>query len=173
MNICEIDWRIEPLHNIVLAIDAGLAEILAQLESSELDGLTALEHAEPLLGLGFVAAQNYALGAWTDLNHVRRESGKAPVNKLVCYKSDSIAAVPGTTRMEAINATANYFKHKDEWSHWPIGETTRTLARIGINASTEFPCSEAARFFCGDGWKLIILHQIVKEWREHIFRTFR
>ena len=173
MHINEFDWRIEPLHNIVVAIDAGLAVVSAQAESEELDGLTAFEHSEPLLGLGFVAFQNYALGAWTDLNHVRKHSGKPPVNKLDCYKTDSMAIVPGATRIEAINATANYFKHNEEWSQWPANETTRTLNRMGITHSTEFPCAETMRLFCGDRWRLIILHQVVREWREHIFNTLR
>ena len=173
MHIREFDWRIEPLHNIIIAIDAGLAVVRAQRESDELDGITALEHSEPLLGLGFVAAQNYALGAWTDLNHVRKDSGKQPVSKLDCYKTDSIAAIPGVTRIKAINATANYFKHNEEWTQWPANETTRTLTRMGITPSTDFPCVEATRLFCGDGWRLIILHQVVREWREHIFNTLR
>ena len=80
MNIHEIDWRVEPLHDVIVGIEAGLAAIGQRLEEKDGDGITALEHAEPLLGLGFVAAQAYVLGTWTDLNRIRFRA-KAPVSR--------------------------------------------------------------------------------------------
>ena len=35
MQIYEIDWRIEPLHDVVLGIDAGLAAIHQRLDTEE------------------------------------------------------------------------------------------------------------------------------------------
>jgi hypothetical protein len=173
MHIREIDWRIEPLHDIIVGIDAGIAAVRERLDAEEIDGLTALGHLEPILGLGFVAFQNYVLGTWTDINEIRKSRGKPPVSKLDCYTCDPITVRGGTTRIELINAAANYFKHHDEWSQWPTNETTRTLSRIGIAQQNEFPCSDAARIFCGDNWKLVVLHQIVQEWRTHVFKILR
>jgi hypothetical protein len=173
MHIREIDWRIEPLHDIIVGIDAGIAAVRERLDAEEIDGLTALGHLEPILGLGFLAFQNYVLGTWTDINEIRKSRGKPPVSKLDCYTCDPITVREGTTRIELINAAANYFKHHDEWSQWPTNETTRTLSRIGIAQQNEFPCSDVARIFCGDNWELVVLHQIVQEWRTHVFKILR
>jgi len=173
MNIHEIDWRVESLHDVIVGIEAGLAAIGQRLEEEDGDGITALEHAEPLLGLGFVAAQGYVLGTWTDLNRIRDSSAKAPVSKTDCYATDSITVQAGITRVHVINATANYFKHHDEWTEWPRNETARILAAVGITKDTEFLCIHATELLCGPAWRLIVLHQIVKEWREHVIRTLR
>jgi hypothetical protein len=173
MNIHEIDWRIEPLHDIIVGIEAGLTTIRQRLEEEDDDGITACDHAEPLLGLGFVAAQAYVLGTWTDLNHIRSDSAKIPISKSDCYASDSIKVRDGITRIHVINAAANYFKHHDEWTAWPKNETARILASIGITKDTEFPCIHTVQLLCGPAWRLIVLHQIVKEWREHVIRTLQ
>jgi hypothetical protein len=82
MHIREIDWRTEPLHDITIGIDAALAAVKERLGGENIDGLTALCQMEPILGLGFVAFQNYALGTWTDLNAIRKRARKHPVDKL-------------------------------------------------------------------------------------------
>jgi hypothetical protein len=171
MNIHEIDWRVEPLHDVIVGIEAGLATIRQRVEQEDDDGITVLDHAEPLLGLGFVAAQAYVLGTWTDLNRIRDSSARAPVSKTACYATDSITVQDGITRIHVINAAANYFKHHDEWLEWPSNETARILACVGITKDTEFPCVQAAHLLCGPAWRLIVLHQVVKEWREHVIRA--
>ena len=174
MHINEIDWRIEPLHDVIVGIEAGLKSVEERLKQEEdFDGLSAREHAEMLLGLGFVAAQAYVLGVWTDLNRIRKKEGLPPVGKIDCYASDPVTLHRGPTRIQVINATANYFKHHDEWLAWPNNETTQALRRVGITENTEFPCVEATQLFCGRSWEFIVLHQIVREWRAHVFNIFR
>jgi hypothetical protein len=173
MHLREFDFRIDPLHDIISAVDSGLAAVRERLNEKEADGFTALENAEPLLGLGFVAAQTYALGTWADLNVVRRNGGKQPVTKMDCYACDPFTLKGGPTRIQVINAIANYFKHHDEWTVWPTNETTATLIRIGITRRTEFPIVEVTQLFTGSDWELIVLHQIVKEWRDHVFCNLR
>ncbi len=175
MHVSEIDWRIEPLHDVIVGIDAGLAAIGERLANEDgFDGLSAREHAEPLFGLGFVAAQTYAVGTVSDLNSVRMSRGKSKKGKLECYECDSIRVKGCVTRIELINAVANYFKHHDQWTRWPTGSDqgapdTRTLRTVGITAQTEFPSIDAVDLLCGTSWELIVLHQIVKEWRAHLF----
>ncbi len=171
MNVYEFDWRIGPLYEVIVGIDAGLAEIGRRIDKEEgFNGLTAREHAEPLLGLGFVAAQTYAHGTWTDLNQIRSSRGKPKLSKSDCYKCDPIKLKGKATRIEVINATANYFKHHDEWSGWPADKTTRILSSVGITQLTEFPCIEATELFCGKSWEFVVVHQVVKEWRVHALK---
>jgi hypothetical protein len=174
MNIHEIDWRIDPLYDVIVGIEAGLKTVEQRLEDEEgFDGITANEHAESLLGLGFVAAQTYAVGSFGDLNRIRKSSGKPPLTKSDCYAADPITVKGGATRIEFINATANYFKHHGEWPQWPTNETTRILAGVGITKDTEFPCVIATQLLSGNTWELIVLHQIVKEWRANVLSTLK
>jgi hypothetical protein len=174
MIIDEVDWRIGPLERVVVGIDAGLDAIKAQIGNPEwYDGLHAYEDAEPLLGLGFVAFQTYALGTVQDLNRIRASRDKPKTHKLDCYSCDPIALNGGVTRIRLVNAVANYFKHRDQWSRWPISgddgfEDAQILARVGITQKTDFPCIEATNLLCGTSWKMIVLHQIVREWRAHL-----
>ena len=177
MHLREINWRIGPLHDVIVGIDAGLAAIHERLDAEEgFDGISAREHAEPLFGLGFVAAQSYALGTVSDLNSIRMSRHKPKKEKLDCYACDTIARKGSVTRIQLINASANYFKHHDEWARWPTGSErgahdTRALGCVGITEKTEFPCIAAVDLLCGTSWELIVLHQILKEWRVHLFST--
>jgi hypothetical protein len=177
MHFREIDTRIEPLHDVIVGIDAGLAAIHERLGvEAGFDGISAREHAEPLFGLGFVAAQSYALGTVSDLNSVRMSRHKAKKEKLDCYDCDTIAVRGVVTRIRLINATANYFKHHDEWTRWPSASDrgaydTDVLGRVGITEQTEFPCIEVVDLLCGTSWELIVVHQMLKEWRAHLFST--
>ena len=177
-NFHEIDWRIQPLRNVIVGINAGLAAIQKRLDTEGwFDGIWAREYAEPLFGLGFVAAQTYALGTVTDLISVRMSRGKSKEDKLeefkkVCYACDTVVLRGGVKRIQIINASANYFKHHDEWgARWPRNYNTETLDKVGINEKTEFPCIDAVDLLCGTSWELIVLHQILKEWRAHLFST--
>ncbi len=177
MHLSEIDWRIGPLHDVIVGIDAALAAIHERLDSEDgFDGISAREHAEPLFGLGLVAAQTYALGAVSDLNAVRMSRREPEKSKLDCYACDTIALNGGVTRIQVITASANYFKHHDEWAWWPAGSDrgahdTKTLGTVGITEKTEFPCIAVVDLLCGTSWELIVLHQILKEWRAHLFST--
>lgn len=177
MHIDEIDWRIEPLQDVIAGLGAGLASIHERLDAEEgFDGLSVAEHVEPLLGLGFVAAQSYALGTVSDLNSVRTSRGKPKKDKLDCYACDTTRLMGGLTRIQLINASANYFKHHDEWVRWPTGNDrgahdTKALASVGITEKTEFPCIDAAALLCGTRWELIVLHRILQDWRVHLFNT--
>ena len=75
------------------------------------------------------------------------------------------------TRIEVINATANYFKHHEEWSGWPATETTQILSSVGITQRTELPCIEVTELFCGKSWEFVVVHQVVKEWRLHVLNS--
>ena len=187
MHLREFDWRIEPLHHVIVGIGAGLAEIRGRMDDEEwFDGLHAREEAEPLLGLGFVAFQTYAVGTVSDLNEVRVDGGKTKLKDYECYARDPVKVNGMATRLELINSAANYFKHHDQWPEpWPtntkakdkkerdIARTVHGLGLVGITQETEFPCIQIVELLCGTSWELIVVHQIVKEWRVHMFDNFR
>jgi hypothetical protein len=78
------------------------------------------------------------------------------------------------TRIQLVHAVANYFKHHDEWPRWPTNKgdsgfhDAEILARVGITQKTTHPCIAATNLLCGTGWKMIVLHQIVRQWRAHL-----
>jgi hypothetical protein len=114
MNIWEIDFGgIGALEHVVVGIDAGLAAIRAQIGEGDLesyDGDQARDDAEPLLGLGFVAFQRYAVRAVVDLNRIRAKRRKPKKNKLDCYSCDPVTLRGGVTRIQLVHAVANYFQ---------------------------------------------------------------
>jgi hypothetical protein len=175
MNLGEVDFGTGVLEHVVVGIDAGLASIEAQIGDPEwYDGVHACDDAEPLLGLGFVAFQTYAVRAVADLNRIRARHRKPKKNKLDCYSCDPVTLRGRVTRIQLVHAVANYFKHHDEWSRWPTRDKdqgfhdTQILASVGITQKTEHPCIEATNLLCGTGWKMIVIHQIVQEWRAHL-----
>jgi len=163
VNTREIDFGgIGALEHVVVGIDAGLAAIHARIGDPEwYDGDHARDDAEPLLGLGFVAFQTYAVPAVVDLNRIRGDRRKPKKNKLDCYSCDPVTLRGGVTRIQLVNAVANYWKHHDEWSRWPINDKdqgfydTQTLACVGITQETVHPCIEATNLLCGTDWKMI------------------
>lgn len=181
MQLREIDWRIGPLRNVIAGIDAGLAAIQERLDTEEwFDGISAREYAEPLFGLGFVAAQTYAIGTVSDLNSVRMSRGKPEEKlkkfKIACFKCNTVVLNGGVTHIQLINASANYFKHNDEWPRWPTGNDlgahdTKILGDVGITEKTEFPCIDAVDLLFDTSWNLNVLLQIMEEWRAYLFST--
>jgi len=180
MHFREMDMRIGPLDYVIVGIDAGLAAIQARMEEVEwYDGLHAREDAEPLLGLGFVAFQTYATGAVSDLNQIRRDRGKPELTDHDCYACDAVRVAGVATRLQLIHSAANYFKHHDQWPNpWPTvkhpaARAVNVLGLFGITQRTEFPCIKTVEILCGTSWKLIVLHQMVGEWRAHLFSTLQ
>ena len=171
----EIDRRITPLHAVFVGIEAGLKAIEEQIDKEPgFDGLTAVEHANPLLGLAFVAAQTYVLGACTDLNRLRELHGyEKELKHDQCRASDPVTVRPGVNRIQLIHAIANYFKHHDQWPNPRSKKDRKVLCHVGITETTEFPCVEATRLLCGESWDMMVLYHIVKEWRAHIFSVLR
>jgi hypothetical protein len=177
MKLQETDRFIEPFQEVIAGIEAGLRAIGERVNTEAgFNGSAARDHAEPLLGIGLVAGQTYALGTVCDLNRIRESRGKRPQEALYYYTRDTGVVTGGTTRIELIHAGANYFKLHEQWTDWPVNGqaavTTRILARAGITPKTNWPCSAAIELLCGTNWRLLLLPEIVKEWRAHLFKTF-
>jgi hypothetical protein len=177
MHAQEFDRFIEPFQEVIAGIEAKLGAIGERVKAEVgFNGNTARDHVEPLLGLGFAAGQSYVLGTVYALNRLRQSRGKRPQEAPYYYARDLGVVFGGTTRIELIDACANYFQLHEQWREWPTngraGIVTRILARAGITRKTARPCSAAIELLCGKNWKLFLLTEIVSEWRARLFKTF-
>ncbi|MGH7179592.1 MAG: hypothetical protein ACREJC_19610 [Tepidisphaeraceae bacterium] len=162
MHIREIDWRHSWISQTLDALDQGLASLRADFS----DGIDLLEHAETLVGLGYVAIQVYIRGASEDLASLFPSCPKVTV-----LRSSESAVVndANLTHIESIWAAANYFKHHEEWRDWERDarkDTLSALKKLGISAKTEFPCAKVLQRLQGDDWQLASLLDVAKSWRE-------
>jgi hypothetical protein len=176
MNIDEMDFRYSWLSSIFQALEAGLESIEERgKEEAWFDGLWQLEHSESLFGISFITAQTYILGTTQDINRIRETSGKPPLDKIQYYSDDDKQLANGTSRIALINSIANYYKHHDEWKLWPVNITTKTLADVGINDQTEFPCCKAATTLWNEKeWqRLENLLSMISEWRGYILNKYK
>jgi hypothetical protein len=166
-DVRSFDWRYSWTREALEGLDASLQ----RLAVSQRDGLDMLEHAETLVGLGYVALQAYLSSALSDLKVVVGAGCPGPRR----LRSERSAVIPGTVLsfVQVIWAAANYFKHHDEWPSWaPDGkrkDTVEMLAKVGISERSEFPCSELLRLLRQGGWDLAPLADVVSEWREAWF----
>lgn len=173
----DLDYRYSWLSTILTGLKAGFDEIDALSKQHDwFDGLWQCEYAEPIVGVAFVAAQAYLVGVVADLGRSEPPKGK-PLEDYVrgkkrgFYKDDPKPLSNGPSRIILINATANYYKHQDEWHGWdPANRTVRDLIEAGICENREFPCLQAAEllFDNQDCTKLDTILAIVTEWREHV-----
>jgi len=172
----DMDYRSSWLSTIFEGLKAGFDEIDALSKQHDwFDGLWQSEYAEPIVGLAFVAAQAYIVGVVADLGksegHKGKELGDYVNNKIEFYKDDPIALPSGTSRIILINATANYYKHQDEWSGWdPSNWSVKNFKEVGIHENSDFPCLKVAELLFDDQdcTKLDTILTIVTEWREHV-----
>jgi hypothetical protein len=176
MDAQEIDRFIVPFQEVIAGIEAKLGAIGERVKAEVgFNGSIARDHVEPLLGLGFAAGQSYVLGTVSTLNRLRQSRGKRPQAAPYYYARDPRVFIGGTTRIELIDACANYFQLREQWREWPThgraGIVTRILARAGITRNTARPCSAAIELLCGKNWRLVLLADIVKDWRARLFRT--
>jgi hypothetical protein len=167
MNIHQIDWQQSFTRQILKAVDDGLQAVAANCQ----DGLDQAEHSEELAGIGFVALQRYVVSAdvsfrlafdtVSEMDHELR-GGDCP-------------SIHGVSIVEAIWASANYWKHHEAWPDWePVGprkHTIRTLAALGVSRETEFPCLMLLKRLSGDcSNALSTLLDAASGWREAVFR---
>jgi hypothetical protein len=109
-------WTLETLE----ALDRGIEKLSANYD----DGLDLLEHAEELVGLGFVALQGYVSGTQANLRTVFPAFAISNED----LRAQHCQTTSGVTHIEAIWAAGNYYKHHDEWPDWTPVAARRTDA---------------------------------------------
>jgi hypothetical protein len=115
MNIHEIDWKYSSIREILNAISVALLKINNDVLPEDVD--EALEQSESFLGIAFVAAQTYIAATVADTRRLAKSTLKPNKNDLLKNFSNNISGT-GTTKMQLLDAIANYFKHHDEWLDW-------------------------------------------------------
>src|SRR5437867_2331517 len=126
--LLETDWR----HSWTMRALVGLDQQMDALGTDLDDGLDQLEHAETLVGLGYVALQVYIRGAAEDLGKLFTHCPKLPALR---SGRCGVANAANITVIEGVWAAANYFKHHDEWEDWERDarrETLTALKELGI-----------------------------------------
>ena len=134
-----------------------------------------MEHAGAVFGGAFVIAQTYVLGTMQDVNGIRKSAKKKQLSKIEFYSDATHCNDTSTSTINLINATANYYKHNDEWGNtWPNNLTTKTLADVGIDSNTEFPCYRAGIILFGEKhvWQFSLLREMITDWRKHVLSKY-
>ena len=178
MHFREIDFRRDWLDELFRALTAAIDNISERIKKDDyFDETFALEHLETILGIAFIAAQTYIAGTVADINAILGKSKQLKRDQLLAL--DVVFIKNGTTRLELIDAIANYHKHHDEWETWqPKGRNQRTiniLNECGITEETEFPCYSAATLLWPETklGEFRYLLSVLVDWRERVFRKYR
>jgi hypothetical protein len=162
------------------ALSVGMEEVKHDLEEAHEQFTVddALDHIENLLGIAFIAAQTYITGTVADANHLLDSGNRLAKEQLAKNYSDEL---PGTTvtKIELIDAIANYYKHHDEWDTGSAtGRNQRTISTLrgaGIIAEDDFPCRRAAEILWAnnDSSDLRPLLSLISDWRQAVIAAYR
>jgi hypothetical protein len=176
----EIDWRFSSTKRVFQALSDGLKNVEHALdeaqESYQMDD--ALEHAESLLGIAFVMAQTYIAGTVSDANRLPRAGGRLTKEQLLKNYGERLAG-SALAKMELCDATANYFKHHDEWGSSSTTarnqKTVSILRAAGIQENDEFPCRKTADLLWSNnnGSDLEPLISLISNWREAVIAAYK
>lgn len=134
------------------------------------------EPADHLMGLSFVAIQNYLMEVPLILRDYKGDPSvtNPPMKDLLRDHGDLVA---GTTlrQMEAVWSLANYWKHRDEWdrdwtkqaaTHNLSAATIAVLSQLGILAATDYPMLEGADRLGVEWWTTLTpLLEMASVWR--------
>jgi hypothetical protein len=175
MNTLAMDFEIGPLRDVIAGIEHGLSQVLARPDDVDwFDGDFVMDHSEWLLGVAFVGSQAYiesAIGdVWRYLHGSGSAEGKASKEfRKQCFSCDDELKPAGVTRIELINASANYYKHHSGPKALRP-DTVETLRRVGVNLEDvyAYPCAHVAELLCGREWHLRVLCDVVKDWRVRV-----
>ncbi|MBW2940292.1 hypothetical protein [Zhongshania aquimaris] len=168
MHYKEIDFRSTPLRTLCTATTNVVSELIHLSKNGVMDGITAMEYAEYFYGAALVACQTYAAGTVSDINEIE----KANYKKIDLYKYQETNCHE-YTYVELINSLANYFKHNEEWSVWPVNETTKTLRHYHIDENTDFPLYQGIKTIIGESPDVRRLCEVLEDWRFSLLNTRR
>ncbi len=161
------DFRLDSLTLTIDGLEKSIIELEKKLKEIEwYDGLWFLEEVEPIIGLSFIAFQNYINSSIYD----RFETLEKQQEK---YKLGNLIKETGRTDIELIIGIANYFKHRD--SHKDLHKGTRNILtdfHLPFDKKTDIPNSviiKGLEYF-SEKWELTIVIKTVMDWREKLWK---
>ena len=161
------DYRLESLTLTINGLEKSKTELEKKLKEIDwYDGLWFLEEVEPIIGLSFIAFQNYINSSIYD----RFETLEMQNEK---YKLGDLIEETGRTDIELIIGIANYFKHRDD--HKELHKGTRNiLTDFNLHFTKESDITNSAIIkgleYFSEKWELINVIKIVRDWREKLWK---
>lgn len=150
--------------SVARLLDEKLEFVIRQAEDLEkMDSLGILDELEHLLGFGIVGIQTYI----TDISSF----AGIKKNEAFIYGPKTTS---GTSKIQIINAVANYWKHRSEWMLDGGGkrkETIETLFQeVGYSTDVEYPVSGVlTELLNPQETRLYNLKDILINWRNELF----
>jgi hypothetical protein len=167
-NLFQMDFRIKVLENII----TGLTKSMKLLEDKnktiqEFDGLSLAEEIEPVIGLSFVAFQNYITGTISDLKKYSIDPKAKTIRKHQFYLEDKVKIENKLTSVELIVWLANYYKHKDE----EINQLTKDNLNKYNLLNEDLPVNEGLTLL-SKNWDLYEVTEYVVGWRRNLEQKY-
>ncbi|WP_370980429.1 hypothetical protein [Agaribacterium sp. ZY112] len=166
------DYELVNLRDFLELLDSKLASIEHEISVASCpDSEGVFDKAEYYVGLGFSAIQKYMTSIYT-------QSGLSKKNAL----NQGRRLCEGTTLVSIINATANYWKHEDEWGLRNI--VTRDKSQLKdmpkntvltiekVTPWADYTCSNVVAGLTEKGnIRLLPLIPVLTEWRNEICKN--
>lgn len=123
------DDRIKSLETIIKHLNNSIKEVKSNIQKvTWYDALWFLEESEPIIGLMFIALQNYINSSIYDkYESLDKKNEKYKIGEKIKYKDNTI----DISKIELIICIANYYKHRDDDNILHRG-TANILERIGL-----------------------------------------
>ena len=160
------DFRVESLTLTITGLEKSILELNKKHKEVDwYDGLWLLEESEPIIGLAFIALQNYINSSIYD----RFETLDKQYEK---YKSGTLIESFNRTDIELIVGIANYFKHRDD--HKDLRpNTANILSDCDLQFDKEVDITNSPIFkgleYYTKTWNLTELMKYVTDWREKLW----
>lgn len=150
--------------SVLRLLDEKMDSVISQsTDFGQLDALGYLDELEHLVGFGLVGVQTYI----TDM------ASFAGLQKHDTFqygpKTDS-----GTSKIQIINAVANYWKHRSEWALNGGGKRKEAIEKlfdeVGYSTDTDYPVSGVVTELLSPlDTRLFNLVGILTDWRNSMF----
>ncbi len=160
------DYRIASLTQIVNGLSASITYLKQKTKEEDwYDGGWFLEETEPIIGLAFIAFQNY-------INSSIKDLPDKILSKVDYYKINSKVMGYDKSGIELIIGLANYFKHRDDEVDFH-NHTKQILECFELKYKDRMFIEESPIFeglyILNENWNLFEILEIVRNWRESLW----
>ena len=161
------DSRIISLELVINGLEESINNLLQkEKELDWYDGLWFLEESEPILGLAFIAFQNY-------INSSIFDKEQELNNQFEKYKIQGVFFNTNRSKIELIIALANYYKHRDSPKSL-FGETVNILKDFNLKFDKDIDIVESPIFkgfdILSKNNNLEDVISIVINWRKELWK---